>query len=76
MTRRSSLRAQAQRIYSDSVQARTPTLTLPLSGGGNPSGEGGQTALTARARKLYEESAVPMCVAHTARCGARLTVGM
>jgi DNA invertase Pin-like site-specific DNA recombinase len=67
MTRRTSLRAQARAFYRERASAQadatTPTLTIPLSGGRNPSGEGAQTkqtALTQRARRLYEETAVPV----------------
>ena len=52
MTRRSSVRAQARRIYRDSKQviAADPP---------SPGGFGGQ-GLTERARALYEDSAVPV----------------
>jgi AcrR family transcriptional regulator len=73
MTRRSSTRAQAQEFYGQMVRdaddqasrtKETPTLTLPLSGGGKESvaSGGGETTtdLTARARALYEGSAVPV----------------
>ena len=73
MTRRSSTRAQAQEFYGQMVRdaddqasrtKETPTLSLPLSGGGKESvaSGGGETTtdLTARARALYEGSAVPV----------------
>jgi hypothetical protein len=65
MTRRSSLRAQARRIYRDSMQAseaRTPTPNPSPQGGGEQAGAGesSQTSITARARALYEDSAVPV----------------
>ena len=73
MTRRSSTRAQAQEFYGQMVRdaddqashtKEPPTLTLPLSGGGKESvaSGGGETTtdLTARARALYEGSAVPV----------------
>jgi hypothetical protein len=52
MTRRSSVRAQARRIYRDRKQAIAAD---PPS----PGGFGGQ-GLTARARSLYEDSALPV----------------
>ena len=57
MTRRSSVRAQARRIYREHVQAsqaKAPTADQP-----SPGGFGGQ-GLTERARSLYEDSAVPV----------------
>ena len=66
MTRRSSVRAQARRIYRDSKQAKTETpLPNPPPHPPSPcglrrtSGEG-EKDLTARARALYEDSAVPV----------------
>lgn len=69
MTRRMSQRARAQEFYREmaedeaargSTKTETPTLTLPLSGGGTESMEGGEPDLTARVRALYETSAVPV----------------
>ena len=58
MTRRSSVRAQARRIYRDSKQATTPTPDpSPRFAGARG---GGENDLTARARALYEDSAVPV----------------
>ena len=57
MTRRSSVRAQARRIYCEQAQAsqtKAPTADPP-----SPGGFGGQ-GLTERARALYEDSAVPV----------------
>ena len=66
------MRAQARRIYCDSKQAneaRTPTPDpSPQGGGEQAEAGGGEISLTARARALYENSAVP--VAEIARlCG-------
>jgi hypothetical protein len=69
MTRRMSQRARAQEFFREmaedeaargSTKTETPTLTLPLSGGGTESMEGGEPDLTARVRALYENSAVPV----------------
>jgi predicted transcriptional regulator len=51
MTRRSSVRAQARRIYRDSAQAKAAD---------PPSLRSGAASLTERARALYEDSAVPV----------------
>ena len=67
MTRRSSLRAQARRIYCDTAAAKAeankaPSLTLTRERGREQAAASGrgETKLTARVRKLYEESAVPV----------------
>jgi hypothetical protein len=64
MTRRSSVRAQARRIYRDSKQAHkaiTPLPNPPPQGGREQAEVGaGAPSLTARARALYEDSAVPV----------------
>jgi hypothetical protein len=54
MTRRSSLRAQAQEIYRAMVAAKATPTPDP-----SPQG-GGEKSLTARVRALYEGSAVPV----------------
>ena len=70
MTRRSSVRALARRIYRDSAQATVavtptpdPSPQEPATGRAAPAarpGGGGEISLTARARALYEDSAVPV----------------
>jgi len=69
MTSRTSVRAQAQRLYREQAAARAdlstspPSLSLPLKGGGNDCAAAPPakpTSLTRRVRKLYEESAMPV----------------
>jgi hypothetical protein len=65
MTRRSSVRAQARRIYGETTEAAAPTPDPSLAsafarGASADKSGGGETQLTARVRKLYEESAVPV----------------
>jgi hypothetical protein len=67
MTRRSSVRAQAQEIYREKAaradaNAATPLPNPPPQGGREraENGEGAAPDLTARVRALYEMSAVPV----------------
>jgi len=68
MTPRTSVRAAARECYGELKmravdEPAPPSLTLPLSGGGDTAavqGEGEQTDLTARIRALYEDTSVPV----------------